>query len=125
MSTYCYITYHNVLNLFLCITFCVLGVTDASSCAGGAKSDRFSSTTKLSNDECFDEQSDMQRENEEQVKTATQREDQQVSSNMSCECAKVKEKLPCEQQTGQLVKEVRSCLTPSVNSLHRFSAKPH
>lgn len=123
MSTYCYITYHNVLNLFLCITFCVLGVTEASSCAGGAKSGSFSSTTELSNDKCFDEQSDMQREIEEQVKTATQREEQQVSPNMSC--AKVKEKLPCEQQTGQLLKEVRSCLTASVNSLHRFSAKPH
>lgn len=96
MSTYSHITYHIVLNVFLCITFCAAGVTDASLCAG---SDSSTSTTVLSNDECSNTGSEATPQSEE------------VSINVSCECMKMKEKLPREQQTGQLVKEVRSCLT--------------
>ncbi|XP_070778992.1 trichohyalin [Enoplosus armatus] len=80
-------------------------VTDASSSVEGAGSDSSASTTILSN-ECFDEHSNMRREIEQQVKTTAQSEEQQGSINITHECIKVKEKLPCEQQTGQLVKEL-------------------
>lgn len=100
---------------FYCFYFCVKlffapGAKKAcESCAEGAKSGSFISTTTRSNDdECFDEESAMQRETEEQVKTTIQSEDQKVPFKMSCDCAKVKEQRPCEQQTEQLVKEVRS-----------------
>lgn len=78
-----------------------------SSCIEGDGSDSSSSTSILSNDEHSNTQSVI----EQQVKTTPQSEEQQVSINITCECTKVKEKLPCEQQTGQLVKEVRSCLS--------------
>ncbi|XP_039680491.1 trichohyalin isoform X2 [Perca fluviatilis] len=63
----------------------VEGVTDVSSCVEGAGSDGSTSTTILSNLECLE---------------------QQVSINATCERTKEKDKLPCEQQTGQLVKEL-------------------
>lgn len=108
-----YITYHIVIIVCPCITVCALVVTDTDS------------ETKPSNDECLDEQSDVQRQTEEQVKTTTQGEEHQVSYNMSCKCPTAKEKLSGEQQNGFLMKEVRSCLTLSVNSLHCFfSVKP-
>lgn len=47
----------------------------------------------------------MQTASEYQTKQSLQREDQQVNS--TCDCTKVEETLACEQQTGQLVKEVR------------------
>lgn len=103
-----YITYHTVLIVFPCITVCALVVTDTDS------------KIKPTNDECLDEQSDAQRQIEEQVKTTTQNEEHQVSYNMSCKCPKAKEKLSCEQQGGLHMKEVRSCLILSVNSLHFF-----
>ncbi|XP_070836781.1 early endosome antigen 1 [Chaetodon trifascialis] len=82
------------------------GVTNASSCIEGAGSDSSTSTTMLSNDGRFDEHPNVPSETEQQVKTTPQSEEQQVSINISCECMKVKEKLPCEQHTGQLVKEL-------------------
>lgn len=87
-----------------------------SSCAEGAESKILTSTIKLSN-----EQSDMQRNTEEEVKTTTQSEEQ-VSFNMSCEGTKEGGKLLCEQQTMQLVKEVKLCLTVH---LFFFFAKPN
>lgn len=114
IDIYVYTAYHIVLIVFHCIIVCALVVTDTDS------------KTKPSNDECLDEQSDVQRQIEEQVKTTTQSEEHQVSFNMSSKCPKAKEKLSCEQQNGHLMKEVRSGLTLSVNSLHSFffSAKP-
>lgn len=47
----------------------------------------------------------MQTASEHQTKQSLQREDQQ--GNSTCDCTKVEETLACEQQTGQLVKEVR------------------
>ncbi|XP_076608362.1 uncharacterized protein LOC143333877 [Chaetodon auriga] len=82
------------------------GVTDTSSCIEGAGSDSSTSTTMLSNDGRFDEHSNVPSETEQQVETTPQSEEQQVSINISCECMKLKEKLPCEQHTGQLVKEL-------------------
>ncbi|KAA8584951.1 hypothetical protein FQN60_003645, partial [Etheostoma spectabile] len=61
------------------------GVTDVSSCVEGAGSDSSTSTTLLSNLEFLE---------------------QQVSINSTCEDTKEKDKLPCEQQTRQLVKEL-------------------
>ncbi|KAL7378146.1 hypothetical protein ABVT39_009362 [Epinephelus coioides] len=75
------------------------GVTDASSCVEGAGNDSSTSTTMLSDVECFNEFSNTQSETE-QTKTTPQ------SDNITCECNKEAEKLPCEQQTGQLVKEL-------------------
>ncbi|XP_042249440.1 trichohyalin [Thunnus maccoyii] len=75
----------------------------------GGGSDSSTSTVALSNDECLDEHSNMQSEIEQysqQVKTTTQKEEKRVTINTSCECTEEKEKLPCEQQTGQLVKEL-------------------
>lgn len=106
MSTYCYITSHTVLYLFLCMALCAAGVTLG---VGGGSS---TSTAPLSNAECHDEHSNMHSEieqNSQQVKTTTQREEKQVTTDASCECTEEKEKRPCEQQTGQLVKEVRLC----------------
>ncbi|XP_035852839.1 trichohyalin-like isoform X2 [Sander lucioperca] len=61
------------------------GVTDVSPCVEGAGSDSSTSTTMLSNLECLE---------------------QQVSMNATCERTKEKDKFPCEQQPGQLVKEL-------------------
>ncbi|TDH02752.1 hypothetical protein EPR50_G00155970 [Perca flavescens] len=61
------------------------GVTDVSLCVEGAGSDSSTSTTMLSNLECLE---------------------QQLSINATCERTKEKDKLPCEQQTGQLVKKL-------------------
>lgn len=84
--------------------FCAPGVTDASSCVEGAGNDSSTSTTMLSNVECFNEFSNTQSETE-QTKITPQ------SDNITCECNKEAEKLHCEQRTGQLVKEVRLCLS--------------
>ncbi|XP_006809202.2 myosin-11-like [Neolamprologus brichardi] len=46
----------------------------------------------------------IQTASEHQTKQSLQREDQQVNS--TCDCTKVEETLACEQQTGQLVKEL-------------------
>ncbi|XP_034749170.1 cingulin isoform X2 [Etheostoma cragini] len=61
------------------------GVTDVSSCVEGAGSDSSTSATLLSNLEFWE---------------------QQVLTNATCEDTKEKDKLPCEQQTRQLVKEL-------------------
>lgn len=89
------------------MVLCAAGVT--SRLEGGG-SDGSTSTVALSNDECLDEHSNMQSEIEQysqQVKTTSQKEEKRVTINTSCECTEEKEKLPSEQQTGQLVKEVR------------------
>ncbi|XP_042361617.1 trichohyalin-like [Plectropomus leopardus] len=81
------------------------GVTDASSYVEGAGSDSSASTTMPLNAGCFDEHSNTQSETE-QSKTTSQNEEQQASINIIRECMKETEKPPCEQQTGQLVKEL-------------------
>ncbi|CAK6963256.1 trichohyalin-like [Scomber scombrus] len=72
------------------------------------RSDSSTSTAGLSNDDCLDEHSNTQSEteqNSQQVKTTTQMGEKQVAINTICDCMKGKEK-PCEQQTGQLLKEL-------------------
>ncbi|KAG8007091.1 ATP-sensitive inward rectifier potassium channel 12, partial [Nibea albiflora] len=78
-------------------------VTDALPCIEGAGSDSLTSTTMQSNDECRDEHPNMQSETEQHVKTS---EEQRVTKNTAYECTKATEKLSCERQTGQLVKEL-------------------
>ncbi|XP_069566380.1 early endosome antigen 1, partial [Brachyistius frenatus] len=85
------------------------GVT-IESCVEGSQSDSCPSTAVLSNDECFDEHSNTQSAIQQiwqQVETAPQRQDRQVPINGGCDCSKDKETLPCEQQTGQLLKELQ------------------
>ncbi|XP_031717740.1 protein outspread isoform X2 [Anarrhichthys ocellatus] len=84
------------------------GVTDASSCVDGA-GDSSTSTSMLSNVECFDEHSDTPSKTEQswqQVKTPPRIDKQQVSLNVTRESTKDNDQVPCEQQTGQLVKEL-------------------
>ncbi|XP_030590791.1 nuclear mitotic apparatus protein 1 [Archocentrus centrarchus] len=80
--------------------------TDASSCGEGCQSDSSTSAVVLSNDECFDDNLNTQSVSEHQTKHTLQREDQQVSINSGRDCTKDKQTLACEQQTGQLVKEL-------------------
>lgn len=106
---YILLQYMSHCTIFIfCVKPSVAGVADASLCVEGAGSNSSTSTTMLSKDECFDEHSNMRSEIDQQVQTTAQSEEQQVSTNITCERTKVKEKLSCEQQTGQLVKEVRS-----------------
>ncbi|XP_075942831.1 uncharacterized protein LOC142945301 [Anarhichas minor] len=88
------------------------GVTDASSCVDGA-GDSSTSTAMLSNVECFDEHSDTPSKTEQswqQVITPPRSDEQQVSLNVTRESTKDNDQVPCEQQTGQLVKELNSNL---------------
>lgn len=96
-----YILLHSISH---CVFLCMTG---ASPGVEGAGNDSSTSTTMLSSDGHSNTQSGI----EQHVKTAAQSEEQQASVNTTCECTKVKEKPPCEQQTGQLVKEVRSRLS--------------
>ncbi|XP_068583969.1 early endosome antigen 1 [Cebidichthys violaceus] len=84
------------------------GVTDASLCVDGA-GDSSTSTAMLSNVECFDEHSDTLSKTEQswqQVKTPPCSDEQHLSLNSTYENTKDNDQLPCEQQTGQLVKEL-------------------
>lgn len=100
-----------LLTVFLSITLCAPGETDASWCVEGSRGDSSASTTMLSNVEHSNERLNVPSQTEQQDKTTSQSEEEEVSTNISCECMKVKEKLLCEQHTGQLVKEVRSFLS--------------
>ncbi|GAA6226132.1 trichohyalin-like [Lates japonicus] len=85
------------------------GVTDAALRAEGAGNHSSTSTAVPSSDERFDECSEMESEIEQswqEVKTTPQSEVQQAPINTTCECTEDKETLQCEQQTGQLVKEL-------------------
>ncbi|XP_018526020.2 LOW QUALITY PROTEIN: golgin subfamily A member 4-like [Lates calcarifer] len=91
------------------MAFCAPGVTDAALCAEGAGNHSSTSTVVPSNDERFDECSEMESEIEQswqEVKTTPQSEVQQAPINTTRECTEDKETLQCEQQTGQLVKEL-------------------
>ncbi|XP_039973047.1 trichohyalin-like [Xiphias gladius] len=84
-------------------------VTTASKCVEGAGSHSSISTAVPSIDNCFDEHSNMGNEIQQswqEAGTTPESGVQQVSRNTTCECAKDRETLLCEQQTGQLVKEL-------------------
>ncbi|KAI3359290.1 hypothetical protein L3Q82_002804 [Scortum barcoo] len=86
------------------------GVADKWSEIEGGGSDSSTSTTMLLNNMCSDEHLNMRSE------TTPHSEEPQVSVNNSCECTEVKEKTPCEQQTGQLVKENDLLSNPNSSS---------
>ncbi|XP_023254603.1 trichohyalin-like [Seriola lalandi dorsalis] len=80
------------------------GVMNASSCAEGAGSHSSTSTAVPSSEEHSNMGSEIE-QNCQELKTTPQSEEQQVSINTR-ECTKDKETPLCEQQTGQLVKEL-------------------
>lgn len=82
---------------------CAPGVTDPPSFVDGVGSDSKTFTAMQSNVQSFDEHSDMLSKTEQSwqlEKTSTRSYEQQVC-----------DQLPCEQQTGRLVKEVRLSLS--------------
>lgn len=113
----------------MCIAFCTARVTTASKCVEGAGSHSSISTAVPSIDNCFDEHSNMGNEIQQswqEAGTTPESGVQQVSRNTTCECAKDRETLLCEQQTGQLVKEVRivclsACTITPKKQLHSYT----
>ncbi|XP_071330126.1 early endosome antigen 1 [Trachinotus anak] len=77
-----------------------VGVTNTSLCAEGAGSHGSGSTAVPSSDKKSNKESEI-KQSWQEVKS----EEQQVSMN-TCECTKDQEMPLCEQQTGQLVKEL-------------------
>jgi len=80
--------------MFLCMVLCAPGQTDESSCAEGYQSDSSASTVVLAGDD-FKKRSDTESPSEQSVQQGEARPQRE------------EETLACEQQTGQLVKEVR------------------